>query len=132
MGTVIGVIVGAGDVLPAGGGPPREHFLEAAINTTWFTKLLFTGAKDLAALSGVGLKEVPEEGEYLDQLTRLLLPVKEVEPNYERKLIIRNYKRLLSGLQRKASEASTPWRRQALITEIQNLNQKLQDSLENV
>ena len=132
MGGIGPITLGVSDPLPSGSGMPPQHWGENMMNSTWLSKLVMTGGRDLMAMAGHSLPDVPEDGEYLDQLASILIPIKGVEPDYERKLIMRNYKRLLSSLKRKAKEAKQPWRREALMREAQDLHLKIQDAMDDV
>ena len=63
----------------------------------------------------------------LDEAVSFMVPIRDVEPGHERKILVNNYTRLLGQLKHKAKETKSTWRRAQLTAQAQELTQGLKE-----
>lgn len=95
---------------------PSQGWFDEMIYSTFATKWVAQG------LSGEGRGP-------LDELTKFLIPLRQVDPGHEQRILINNYSRLLGDIKRKFQETDSTWRREALRSEAKELQRGLKDLL---
>lgn len=115
IGGVAGIVTGADDFFTADSNQPRKDWMTNAMMSTFASKWLYQG------VTGKG------DG-FLDELTKFALPVREVDPKHEQRVMIRNFQKLLSQIKFEAEDAS-PRRRKILMEEADQLGSALTQAL---
>ena len=132
-GGVASIVFGTQEALGRGGGVTQRHFLNDAIYSTWATRLA-AGIWDDTVNAALGHKPLDREYySYTDELVKFLMPKKDIEPGYERKILLGNAKRMLSTIQDELQEKTgplTPWRRAILEEKARNVGEQLKAMIE--
>lgn len=124
-GGLLGILTGSDSLFHTDERRPRKNWLEDAFMSTWASRWALMGAD--ALLPGTKAGAPPS---FLEEAARLMLPVAEVGPAYEQRLILRNYKTLLAQIKFQAEQTPSAWRRQRLAEEARDLRGALEQALE--
>jgi hypothetical protein len=124
-GGLLGVLTGSDALFHTDDRRPRKNWLEDAFNSTWASRWALMGASALVP----GLKSGAPPS-ILEEAARLMVPVSEVGPQYEQRLILRNYQVLLAQIRFQSESTPSAWRRQRLKEEAVDLRQALDQALE--
>jgi len=96
----------------------------------WFNELLYSTYATKWLAHGITLPGF--EGEELspgDEIAKLLIPHREVDPGHEQRILTNNYARLLGDIKRKYMETESPGRRKILYEEAKELQNGLKELL---
>lgn len=117
LGGVAGVVMGTDELFVRDQVPSKTSFARDLFYTTFATKWAYQGVK--YATEG-------EEVSALDEMTKFFLPVRKVKGGFdERKMLVNNFRKLVTSLQYEANETKSQRRRKFLVDEANRLRAEL-------